>query len=290
MRPEEPIECSASSGQQEVAFSLLTWNVDGLDENNIPERARSVCSFIYESQPDIVLLQEVVAENIQIFKRCPGYVLNAPRADKFPYFCALLIRQASFKCLSVDTVDFPSTTMGRHVTRAALQLRANQADVVVFTSHLESTARFAAERKSQLQFVFSQIQRTASSAHVIFGGDLNVRDQEVAAVGVPDCFQDAWEVAGRPHDCRYTWDRSKNDNIEGQFQPRVKYRFDRVYFSNKLNLESFGFVGQERLLSCGRFPSDHFGVTCRVMTTAQPTLQRKSSALLPEKLQSSPCV
>lgn len=27
-------------------FSFITWNIDGLDLNNLPERARGVCSYL----------------------------------------------------------------------------------------------------------------------------------------------------------------------------------------------------------------------------------------------------
>lgn len=28
------------------AFSVVTWNIDGLDQSNLPERAKGVCSFL----------------------------------------------------------------------------------------------------------------------------------------------------------------------------------------------------------------------------------------------------
>lgn len=255
---------ATSLQQQAVGFSLLTWNVDGLDESNISERARAVCAYIYESQPDIVFLQELVAENVSIFNRCPGYTLHVPRAEQCPYFCGLMLRQTSVKCLSVHTTDFPSSCMYRHLIKATVQVQPSGVSVTLFTSHLESTARHANERKRQLQFVFDQMQHT-SPGYVIFGGDLNVRDAEVATVGVPPNFGDAWEASCSPKDSRYTWDRSRNDNIEGRLLPRVKMRFDRVYFSKDLRPEGFRFVGLERLPFCGRFPSDHYGITCRFL-------------------------
>ena len=264
-----PVQPSAPCRSQSVGFSLLTWNVDGLDDSNVAERARAVCAYIYESQPDIVFLQEVVAENVSIFKRCPGYSLNVPREGKCPYFCGLMLRQDSVKCLSFDATDFPSSSMFRHFIKAVVQLQPSGVSVTLFTSHLESTAQFAMERKRQLKLVFDQMQQISSEC-VVFGGDLNVRDAEIKVVGLPPNIRDAWEAAGSPRDHRYSWDRSRNDNIGGRFQPRVKMRFDRVYFSKEMRLESFRFVGQERLPSCGRFPSDHFGLTCRLIATAPP--------------------
>jgi len=45
------------------------------------------------------------------------------------------------------------------------------------TSHLESTASHAAERKRQLKTAFDAIKKQDNT--VIFGGDLNLRDKEV---------------------------------------------------------------------------------------------------------------
>lgn len=264
-----PLQASATRRSQSIGFSLLTWNVDGLDDADVPERARAVCAYIYESQPDIVFLQEVIAENVSIFKRCPGYLVIVPRENQCPYFCCLMLRKESVKCLSYDATDFPSSSMFRHFIKAVVQLQPSGLSVTLFTSHLESTAQFATERKRQLKFVFDQMQQ-ASSDFVVFGGDLNVRDAEIKVVGLPPNVLDAWEAAGSPRDRHYSWDRSQNDNIGGRFLPRVKYRFDRVYFSRELKLESFQFVGKDRLPSCGRFPSDHFGLTCRFVATTAP--------------------
>jgi len=48
------------------------------------------------------------------------------------------------------------------------------------TSHLESTASHAAERKRQLKTAFDVMKKHKNT--VIFGGDLNMRDKEVTAM------------------------------------------------------------------------------------------------------------
>jgi len=47
----------------------------------------------------------------------------------------------------------------------------------LMTSHLESTASHAAERKRQLKTAFDEMKKQDNT--VIFGGDLNMRDKEV---------------------------------------------------------------------------------------------------------------
>lgn len=53
----------------------MSWNIDGLDERNILERTRTVCSVINSKKPDVVFLQEVVPQTLPIFQsKCPGLV------------------------------------------------------------------------------------------------------------------------------------------------------------------------------------------------------------------------
>ena len=47
----------------------------------------------------------------------------------------------------------------------------------LMTTHLESTASHAGERKRQLKTAFDVMNKQDST--VIFGGDLNLRDKEV---------------------------------------------------------------------------------------------------------------
>ena len=49
------------------------------------------------------------------------------------------------------------------------------------TSHLESTASHAAERRRQLTTSFERMLAANPTKTVLFGGDLNLRDKEVGA-------------------------------------------------------------------------------------------------------------
>ena len=49
------------------------------------------------------------------------------------------------------------------------------------TSHLESTKEHASERKNQLKLSLSHLTKTDKDRTVVFGGDLNLRDNEVWA-------------------------------------------------------------------------------------------------------------
>ena len=75
---------------------------------------------------------------------------------------------------------------------------------------------------------------------------------------------DAWILAGAPTAAKFTWDTLKNDNLDmGQMDFRPRSRYDRVFVlapdDISVKVKSFELVGKERL-SCGKFPSDHYGV------------------------------
>ena len=81
--------------------------------------------------------------------------------------------------------------------------------------------------------------------------------------GIPEKTFDLWESTGRRPEAQYTWDMTRNDNLSNwpKFKPRC--RFDRLYVrQTKSNVKAvyFELVGLERLKSCGRFPSDHWGL------------------------------
>ena len=60
----------------ELTFKLLSWNLDGLDDENLEERTEAVLATIISKGPDVVLLQEVVEYSLNVFQsRCAGYAV-----------------------------------------------------------------------------------------------------------------------------------------------------------------------------------------------------------------------
>jgi tyrosyl-DNA phosphodiesterase 2 len=52
--------------------------------------------------------------------------------------------------------------------------------------------------------------RRPSSQTVIYGGDLNMRDSELAAVGgLPPGLRDCWQTCGRRKEAEFTWDMTR---------------------------------------------------------------------------------
>lgn len=55
--------------------------------------------------------------------------------------------------------------------------------MTLHTTHLESTAAHASERKKQLTTLLQKIKESPDKSTVIAGGDLNMRDKEVGYYG-----------------------------------------------------------------------------------------------------------
>ncbi|MBZ3883232.1 Tyrosyl-DNA phosphodiesterase 2 [Sciurus carolinensis] len=245
-------------------FSLITWNIDGLDLNSLQERARGVCSYLTLYNPDVIFLQEVIPPYYSYLKkRTRNYEIITGHEEG--YFTAIMLKKSRVKLKSQEIVPFPSTKMMRNLLCVHVSLSGN--DLYLMTSHLESTRGHAKERISQLKMVLKKMQEAPESATVIFAGDTNLRDQEVTKCGgLPDNILDVWEFLGKPKHCQYTWDTQMNSNLG--ISATCKLRFDRIFFraaaeEGHIVPRSLDLLGLEKL-DCGRFPSDHWGLLCNL--------------------------
>ncbi|XP_009087803.1 tyrosyl-DNA phosphodiesterase 2 isoform X1 [Serinus canaria] len=243
-------------------FSLITWNIDGLDLGNVKDRARGICTYLALYSPDVVFLQEVIPPHLPLLQMKAGnYTIIPGNIDG--YFTAVMLKKSRVKLLKHEIIPFPTTAMKRNLL--IVHVSISGIELCLMTSHLESTKDHSKERIKQLQIVLNEMQKESESTTVIFGGDTNLRDSEVAKLGnLPDNIKDAWEFLGRPQHCRYTWDTQSNTNLNAAY--KCKMRFDRIYFRPAVEgghfiPRSMDLIGLEKL-ECGRFPSDHWGILC----------------------------
>nr|XP_020028649.1 tyrosyl-DNA phosphodiesterase 2 [Castor canadensis] len=243
-------------------FSLITWNVDGLDVNSLQERARGVCTYLALYNPDVVFLQEVIPPYYRYLKKRASTYEIIPGHEE-GYFTAIMLKKSRVKLRSQEIIPFPNTQMMRNLLCVHVSLSGNE--LYLMTSHLESTKGHAKERMSQFKMVLKKMQDAPESATVIFAGDTNLRDQEVTKCGgLPNNISDIWEVLGKPKHCRYTWDTQMNSNLG--ISAACKLRFDRIFFraaaeGGHVIPRNLDLLGLEKL-DCGRFPSDHWGLLC----------------------------
>ncbi|XP_007525991.2 tyrosyl-DNA phosphodiesterase 2 [Erinaceus europaeus] len=250
--------------QDDSILSVITWNIDGLDLKNLKERTQAVCSYLALYSPDVVFLQEVIPPYYSYLKkRARSYEIITGSEEG--YFTAIMLKKSRVKFRSQEIIPFPNTQMMRNLLCVNASVLGNE--LCLMTSHLESTRGHAKERMNQLKIVLKKIQEAPESATVIFAGDTNLRDQEVAKCGgLPDNILDVWEFLGRPKHCQYTWDTQMNSNLG--IAAACKLRFDRIFFraaaeSGHIIPRSLDLLGLEKL-DCGRFPSDHWGLLCNL--------------------------
>ncbi|KAF4792327.1 Tyrosyl-DNA phosphodiesterase 2 [Turdus rufiventris] len=243
-------------------FSLITWNIDGLDLGNLKDRARGVCTYLALYSPDVVFLQEVIPPYLLLLQMKAGnYTIIPGNIDE--YFTVIMLKKSRVKLLKHEIIPFPTTAMKRNLL--VVHVSISGIELCLMTSHLESTKNHAKERIKQLQIVLNEMQKESETTTVIFGGDTNLRDSEVTKLGnLPDNIKDIWEFLDKPQHCRYTWDTQSNTNLNAAY--KCKMRFDRVYFRPALEgghfiPRSMDLIGLEKL-ECGRFPSDHWGILC----------------------------
>jgi len=256
-----------AAGDKSRRVRVLSWNIDGLDTSSLMMRAKGVCVEIEREDPDVVFLQEAVSDNINIIEsKLISY--KCIRAGGDGYFVAMLLKNSTVTYEDHCIESYGQSRMGRNLLMVKCRLRG--VPVLLMTSHLESMKNYAAERQRQLKICFDNMKAPPEPNRVvIFGGDLNIRDAEIANIGgVPSDAVDLWESTGKRKEAQFTWDMSLNDNKE--MPPGAKFkcrcRFDRLYLRQpsdtppKFKPVYFELAGIERLKDCRRFCSDHWGI------------------------------
>ncbi|GAA6078343.1 tyrosyl-DNA phosphodiesterase 2 [Tachysurus ichikawai] len=263
---EDEPACSNSKNSLEDKddrkLSLISWNVDGLDTLNLKERARGLCSYLALYTPDVVFLQELIPQYLQYLKK-RAVTYQIIEGNEEGYFTAMMLKKSRVKLQSSTIIPYPTTQMMRNLLCAKVTFLGQE--LCLMTSHLESCKDQAAKRMKQLKVVLQNVKEEPDNMTVIFGGDTNLRDSEVAQVGgLPPGVIDVWEELGKQEHCRYTWDTKINNNKSVSYISRC--RFDRIYLrpaktGAKVSPDHMVLVGMEKL-DCGCYTSDHWGIYC----------------------------
>lgn len=254
---------SKASDEDEKKLSLVSWNIDGLDTEDLPERARGLWSYLDLYSPDVVFLQELIPPYLLFLKkRAVSY--HIIEGGEQGYFTGMMLKKSRVELLEKNIVPFPTSNMLRNLLVAQVTFKDHK--LCLMTSHLESCKDNSKERMKQLLVVMQTMTEAPEDVTVVFGGDTNLRDTEVAEVGLPSDVYDVWERLGKREHVRYTWDTKSNTNKEIPF--KCCFRFDRIYVRPAsregvpdLLPDHMALIGREKL-DCGRFTSDHWGIYC----------------------------
>ncbi|MEL6342622.1 MAG: hypothetical protein AAFV53_05790, partial [Myxococcota bacterium] len=141
------------------------------------------------------------------------------------------LKRTSEACLELDS------DMGREL----LIVDAEQDGVRwrLMTAHMESLAQGRLRRQAQAAVILEQM----GEGPALFGGDTNLRDDEVEAM------PDAWAACGSPDKLYMTY-RSRSG---------ARRRYDR-FWGRGVRFSGFSLVGQTRIAPGGPMPSDHLGI------------------------------
>ena len=249
------------------SLSVITWNIDGLDEKNAERRITYVIQEIRKIKPDVVLLQEVIDAFVEVFERQLVDYHVIEQGGGGAYFTCTLIRKTTVYLDDVKSKSFSNSKMGRAMQ--IVHAHIGQVKLSFINVHLESTKEFSKQRTEQLEQCVQEMVTARKEITVICGGDFNIRDSEVASLrggqGLPPNIKDVWEELGKRKDVQYTWDCLRNTNLQmpGKFKPRM--RFDRVLVKEAENIQtfkpkSFNLIGIEKVPGCQSFASDHWGI------------------------------
>ncbi|VDM53675.1 unnamed protein product [Angiostrongylus costaricensis] len=240
-----------------LEVSLVSWNIDGLDGNNLSTRMKGVYKIVNNLNPDFVFLQEVVGRELSTINRFSKLYNIFYSNEGYLYFTAILVSKM-FEVDSHNVIHYQNSGMGR--TLQVLEGKIGQQKVFLLNTHLESMKEHSKIRFYFFKLCMEKICDIISShpnCLLFFGGDLNIRDAEVS--NIPRGLADAWVAAGGSKETEFTWDTRKNDNKRA-FGARS--RFDRIFWYGPLHRVKFSLAGQQRIRSCLCFPSDHWAIHC----------------------------
>lgn len=261
------------------SLQVMSYNVDGLNCNDLKLRTHACIDIILDQSADVVTLQEVVPETRVLFcARLREVYSDQSGIDSTcaNYFTMIFVKKTRV-CLRNLRCPFKHSRsqMGRDVLKAFV--RIGDCTVCIITSHLESTQSCSSTRCKQLREIFDS-HLINSRDPTLFCGDTNLsfnrmkgKLDEVLSLGYENLakIDDAYEASGAKNagGLSSTWRRRIPTG------KTVQCRFDR-FFSNKQcisvrNMSDGGFVlvGRDPLAGVVNSeasgydtPSDHFGV------------------------------
>jgi tyrosyl-DNA phosphodiesterase 2 len=251
-------------------LTLVTFNI-WFDDYFAEERYRAIADLLRREMPDVMVFQEITQAALNVLLAQPWirehYYLAAVVGDSVGNYGMLMLSR-------LPTANVTYTRLPTRLSRGFLQAQftINGSPLVVCSVHLDSGKRSARLRARQLRRLFLAL-RSADDAVVL--GDFNMRDHENARIVAP--YRDVWPML-RPNDEGFTEDTSINLMRFDSKNKDRQVRFDRVLLKgSRWAAAGIELLGTQPISSSHPrvFPSDHFGVMCRlVRRSAAPTPAR----------------
>ena len=240
-------------------LTLATFNV-WFNEYHAEQRYRAIAELLSRELPDVIVFQEVTSTALDVFLTQPWIRRHYRRAevtgDRVGNYGLLMLSR-----LPVHRITY--TRLPTHLARGFLlaDFTVNGRPIAVAAVHLESGKAATRLRRRQLGQVVRSLRR---SENAVVLGDFNMRDAEDGSIRVP--FRDLWSAL-RPDDDGFTEDTSINLMRYDSKNKHRHVRFDRVLVKGDAWVGArIELLGTEPISSAlpRVFPSDHFGVLCRL--------------------------
>ncbi|TRW86131.1 endonuclease [Mycolicibacterium sp. 018/SC-01/001] len=246
--------------------TVATFNI-WFNELYRQQRYQAIAELLSRERPDVMVFQEVTDAALDVF--------GGQTWIRQGYRRAAVIGDHNYGMLMLSRLpvqDCTYTRLPSRLNRGCLSARftVNGRDLVIGCVHLESGKAARQLRARQLTRLFRAV---AADTDVVLLGDFNLRDTENDALD--PTYRDVWPQL-RPGEPGFTEDTSINLMRYDMKNKHRHVRFDRVLVKGQAwQPTEIRLLGVEPIApSLQRiFPSDHFGVLCRLSAqsgAAQP--------------------
>jgi endonuclease/exonuclease/phosphatase family metal-dependent hydrolase len=250
----------ASGADDRDELTLTTFNIWN-DPHFAAERHLAIVELMSKHRPDIMVFQEVTPDALEILLAHPWVRKHcfcaAVTEHDVGNYGMLLLSRMRLRCVGYTRLR---SRMSRGFLHAEVIIGGTR--TIVCSVHLDSGKAAARLRSRQLRRVFRAL-RSVDDAVVL--GDFNMRDAENEQIVAP--FVDVWPLL-RPHEPGFTEDTSINLMRLDSRDKQRHVRFDRVLLKGPAwAAAAIDLLGTEPLSGALArvFPSDHFGVRCRLV-------------------------
>jgi tyrosyl-DNA phosphodiesterase 2 len=265
--PATPVACDE--------LTVTTFNI-WFDDYHAEQRYLAMARLLANHQPDLLVFQEVTPAALDVFLAQPWIREQYRRAAVVGsgvgnYGMLLLSR---LPLTGVTYTGLP-TRLSRGFLRAHCVV--NGSPLAICSIHLDSGKRSARLRARQLHRIFRALRRVDDAVVL---GDFNMRDAENARITAP--FVDVWPVL-RPGEDGFTEDTDINLMRWDSKPKHRQVRFDRVLVKGeRWRAAGIELLGTEPVSPASPrvFPSDHFGVWCRLVSGPGPGGRGRTPRLL----------
>ena len=251
---------------------VMTFNIRNSEaqdgQNEWAVRRNWVAQFIYNIEPDVVGMQEVLPDQMAYLKdslssKYEGYGVARDDGDSIGEACPIFYRTDRFTRLTQgnfwlsDTPGVPSRSWGaacnRVCTWVMLQDKRSQRVFIVANTHLDHVSEQA--RTRGIILIKQRLAAIANNCPIILAGDFNAAaggDTYQAALGRVFTMQDCYPKAEKTGGQRSTYQEYGNvPDSEGE-------RIDFIFTTEGINVKRAYIYNS--MIDVGQYLSDHNAV------------------------------